>query len=267
MPDLDRRFFLQWPLSGLAALSLPMPGQTRERVPARADSPLVGTDPVFISSGLTARWQSAMRQDLGWAARWQAMDTVTVLDQLEQGQVDAGLFLSHPQADHLDKQGLIYNRQTLARTDVLLLGPADDVAGIKGETDPGRALAQILAAQSAGAALWLPPSAGSALAALADQLTQGLASKGLLAAGAGKAKATTPAYRLMTRAQWLKAPPAGERLKVWIGDHPKMVLEAQVACSFRVRHPGAKLLVSWLQWPLAQSAVKASGPGWRPAKG
>jgi hypothetical protein len=46
-----------------------------------------------------------------------------------------------------------------------------------------------------------------------------------------------------------------------------MVLEAQVACSFRVRHPGAKLLVSWLQWPLAQSAVKASGPGWRPAKG
>ena len=103
------------------------------------------------------------------------------------------------------------------------------------------------------------------LAAMADQLTRGLASKGLATStkmSAGRA----PAYRLMSRAQWLKTPPHGEKLKVWMADKPALTLQAQIACSFRARHAGAKLLVSWLQWPLAQSAVKASRPAWQPIK-
>lgn len=272
MPELARRPFIQLSLTGLLTMGAAGSSLAGPRPAPRAESPRVGTDPVFIQSGLTTRWQAAMRNDLGWAARWEPMDSGTVLDQLEAGLVDAGLFLAHPKADHLDKQGLIYNRQTVARTDVLLLGPNQDVAGIRSETDPGRALTQILAAASAGAAIWQAPAAGSALAALADQLTQGLASRGLRAAGPGGAagsaarQATGPAYRLMTRAQWAKAPPRGEPLKAWFNGHPRLVLDAQVACSFRVRHPGAKLLVSWLQWPLAQSAVKASRPGWRGPK-
>lgn len=273
MPVPARRPFLQSSLSGLLALGAPALAWSGPRPAPRAHSPLVGVDPLFVASGLSARWQAAMGRDLGWAARWSPMDTGEVLAQLERGQVDAGLFLAHPQADLLDKQGLIYNRHTVARTDVLLLGPDDDLAGIRGEAEPGRALMQILAAASAGAANWQAPPAGSALAALADQWTQGLASKGLAAPQAGRVPASTarmatgPAYRLLTRAQWLKAPPAGERLKVWLQGTPGMRLDAQVACSFRARHPGAKLLVSWLQWPLAQSAVKASGPAWRSVAG
>jgi len=226
----------------------------------------VGVDPVLVASGLTARWQSAMRHDLGWTARWAPMDTGSILNQLEQGEVDAGLFLSHPKADQLDKQGLIYDRHTVARTDVLLLGPVDDLAGIRSETDPARALSQVLAAHSAGAALWLPPTPGSALAALADGLTQGLASRVTPPGATGKPIPPGSAYRLLTRAQWLKAPPKGERLKVWLSGTPRLALEAQIACSFRARHPGAKLLVSWLQWPLAQGAVKATRPAWRGIK-
>lgn len=265
MPVLARRPFLQLSLgSALCAAALP-PAWAHERLPARAESPTVGVDPLLVASGLTARWQASMKQDLGWAARWTAMDTGVILTELEQGRIDAGLFLSHPRADALDKQGLIYNRKTIAQTDVLLLGPQEDLAGIRSETDPGRALTQVLAAASAGAARWQQPPAGSALAALADQLTQGLASKGLTAASkipAGHA----PAYRLMSRAQWLKTPPRDEKLKVWMADKPALTLQAQVACSFRSRHAGAKLLVSWLQWPLAQSAVKASRPAWQAVK-
>lgn len=265
MPVLARRPFLQLSLGGaLCVAAIPTPF-ARERVVARAESPLVGVDPVLVDSGLTARWQAAMKQDLGWAARWAPMDSGEILTQLEQGQIDAGLFLGHPRADALDKQGLIYNRQTVALTDVVLLGPMDDLAGIRSEADPGRALTQVLAAAGAGAARWAPPLAGSALAALADQLTNGLASKGLVA-GVKPTASQAPAYRLMTRAQWLKAGPRGEKLKVWMADKPGLILPAQIACSFRARHAGAKLLVSWLQWPLAQSAIKASRPAWHPVK-
>jgi len=271
MPALARRPFLQWSLTGWVALQAPERAWSGARVAPRAESPLVGVDPVIQASGLTARWASAMRQDLGWSARWSAMDTPEVLDQLELGQLDAGLFLSHPKADALDKQGLIYNRHTLARTDVLLLGPEMDVAGIRTEADPGLALKQVLAAHSAGAAQWLAPPAGSALAALADQLTQGLASKVRAAPTpvTASSRSAAPAYRLLTRAQFLHQPPKGpqsERLKNWWGKDVHLALDMQVACSFRARHAGAKLLVTWLQWPLAQGSVKSLQPAWQRVK-
>lgn len=241
------------------------PVSARDRLPSRADSPLVGVDPVFVDTGLTARWSAAMKQDLGWSARWSAMDTSDVLNGLEQGELDAGMFLSHPRADALDKQGLIYNRLSLARTGVLLVGPSDDVAGIRSETDPARALAQVINASNAGAARWLAPQPGSALALLADHLVHGSSTKSALGSPS-HSPGNSPAYRLITQAQWLKSPPKGEKLKVWLNDPARLYLEAQVACSFRSRHAGAKLLLSWLQWPLAQSAIKASKPGWQPMK-
>lgn len=265
MPVSARRPFLLMSLSGLAAWSVPVASLAGPRLAPRADSPLVGVDPVIVQSGLTARWQSAMHRDLGWAAHWSEMDSGAVLAQLEQGQIPAGVFLSHPKADVLDKQGLIYQRHALAKTDVLLLGPADDIAGIHGELDAARALSQVLAAAAAGAANWQAPEPGSALAAVADKLSKGVASQGLRArAPTSNASAKkSPAYRLMTRAQWLKHPPQGERLKIWSKDDPRLVLQAEVACSFRARHEGAKLFVSWLQWPLAQSAVKSAAPAWQ----
>lgn len=262
MSEMDRRTVIQWASTSLALGSTSL--WANPRVAPRAESPLVGTDPILISTGLTSQWQTAMRQDLGWSARWQAMETRVLLDQLEQGHVDAGLFLHHPRADELDKQGLIHSRQTIARTDVLIVGPEDDVAGIRGETDPGRALRQIMAASAAGAAQWRPTEPGSALSALADRWTQGQIAK-LPSAPPTLGRARPPAYRLITQAQWQKLPPKGEKLKVWMQGGPSMQLAVQVACSFRVRHPGAKLLVSWLQWPLAQGVMKRAGAGWQPA--
>jgi hypothetical protein len=266
MPTPARRPFLQMSLAGLATLAAPPIALGRAGVKPRAESPLVGVDPAFVESGLTARWQAAMRQDLGWSAQWAKMGTADVLAQLESGQIDAGLFLSHPKADALDKQGLIYNRHSVARTEVLLLGPVQDLAGIRSEPDAGRALSQVLAAAAAGAARWEAPPEGSPLAALAERLTHGL-SKGQAPPPGAKAAPAGAAYRLVTRAQWRQAKPGDGPLKTWLAGGPLFQLEAQVACSFHARHPGAKLLVSWLQWPLAQGAVKASRPAWQSVKG
>lgn len=268
MPVSARRPFLQFSLTSLVTACAPTLAWAGPRPAPRAESPLVGVDPVLADTGLTARWQAAMRRDLGWAARWSDMDTGQVLAQLERGEIHAGLFLTHPRADELVHQGLIHSRHRIAKTDVLLLGPVDDLAGIRGETDVGRALTQIRAAVAAGAASWQAPLQGSALEALVRLLGKDLGhAPGQdwmnTAKHSAHAAPKAPAYRLMTRAQWLRKPPAGERLKAWAGADPRLVLHAEVACSYRARHEGAKLLVNWLQWPLAQGAVQASQPGWQ----
>lgn len=267
MPLSARRTFCTATLPCLGLLAAPSMSLAQGRVPARADSPRIGADPLLISTGLTGRWQSSMRQDLGWTARFEAMGTRQVLTALEQGAIDAGLFLSHPRADRLDQEGLIFDRKTVARTDVLLLGPATDVAGIRGETDAGRALQQVLAACRAGVASWQPLEADSPLEALAHRLSGGQLRALLSLAASVQTGARLPSYRLMTRAQWQATPPQGEPRKIWLAGGPQLMLEAQIACAFHARHPGAKLLVKWLQWPLAQNAVKASRPGWQGPRG
>lgn len=228
----------------------------------------MGTATVVGDSGLAARWATAMKRDLGWAARWEPLDDAALLSQLEAGAVDAGIFLSHPEADRLDREGLIHDRRTLARTDVMLVGPADDPAGIRAERDAAQALRQVLAAHAAGAALWRAGPAGSALAALADQLTQGLASKGL-APAPGKAAPTTSTlpYRLTTLAAWSAPNAMRSGLKVWLQGDARLSLKLQVARSFRAKHAGAPLLMNWLQGPIGTRALLSGGSAWQVVKG
>lgn len=262
MSDRSRRQLITLSAMGFLIPEVVWAGPKKPR--PLAEGPRVAADPIVMSSGLSARWQSAMAQDLGWSADFSPQESGTVLDLLNQGQTDVGLFLSHPKADDLDKQGLIYERHALASTDVLLVGPSADLAGIRTETDAGRALTQVIVAASAGQARWTPPPADSALAALADTLTKGLASKGMNG-GAPSKSATGPAYQLLTRASLSKGGlPAGT--KIWALPDPKMSLQLQAALSFRSRHAAGKLLVTWLQWPMAQSIVNKSQPAWRKLK-
>lgn len=275
MPLLARRTLIQG-LACVASGALVSPWALAR--PARApriEGPKVGVDPLLVASGLTAQWQAAMMRDMGWSARWEPLETGSLLAQLEQGQLDAGLFLSHPVADRLDKDGLIHSRATLARTEVYLVGPVDDPAGIRTESDAARALSQVLAAHGAGAARWQAPPPDSALAALANQLSKGLALRvqgpagqtGLSPATTARAAASAP-YRLVTRAEWQRRPaPASERVKVWLAGDGALSLACDVALPFRTRHPAGKLFVSWLQGPLGQGVLKAARPAWVPAKG
>ncbi len=270
MLDPDRRHLLKLPCASLwvgPCMALGLASRALAAAP-RADSPRVGVDPDVLGSGLGARWGSAMKRDLGWAAQWARLESSAVLTQLEQGEIDVGLFLAHAKADALDQQGLIHDRHTLAQTDVLLVGPMDDPAGIRSERDAGRALAQVVAAYAAGAAQWEPPATASALASVADGLTQGLASRGL-GGKSGLSNKAGASYRLLTAAQWASLVPSRGRdtSKVFLQGKPAVSLNLQVARSFRARHPGGKLLVAWLQGPVASAAVRASAPAWRVAKG
>lgn len=249
------------------------------RVAPRAEGPEVGVDPALVASGLTARWSQAMQRDLGWTARWTPLPSGVLLRRLEQGEVDMALYLSHPLAARLARQGLIHDQHPLARTEVLLVGPTQDAAGIRSETDPARALRQVLAAHAAGAALWQPPPADSALAALAEGLGLGPGTGSAPPQAQGKLLADTP-YRLVTRAEWQAEPAARGRApgrngsntsaapsRVWLQGGPGLHLDCELARSFRARHPGARLLVQWLQGPLGRQAFQAATPAWQVLQG
>lgn len=256
MTFFDRRQALTLIGSGLIANAWAQPTGRRPL----AEGPRVCADPDVIQSGLANKWQSAMKRDLGWSAPFQAESSGTVLDLLEQGQTDVGFFYSQAKADQLDKQGLIYERQTLATTGVVLIGPNQDLAGIRAETDIARALTQIIVAAGAGQAVWQAPEAGSALQAWVQGLTQGLSAQKL--AGTTGKTASGPAYQLATQAGLgRKGLPKGTR--VWAINDPRMVLQLQSALSFRSRHQAGKLLTGWLKWPLAQGIVSKAQPAWR----
>jgi len=274
MPDLpalaDRRALLSHLAAvGTVAATMGLVSPALALRP-RADSPDVAIDPLLVDTGLAARWGAAMRRDLGWAAQWRPLGSRQVLDQLESGDAEVGMFLSHPRAAFLEKEGLIHDRRPLARTEVWLAGPADDPAGIRTEKDPARAIAQVLAAQAAGVASWQTDTPGEAdgpLAHLAAKLMgASLAAGSVAKPGARPAGAPAlPTYRLVTQASWLRqgAPTKGPGAqRVWFQGHPELVLHAEIARSFRARHPGGKLLVSWLERPLARSAVRGT-PGWQ----
>lgn len=261
-----------------ASLAAPFPAlasPASSRPPPRATSPDIAVDPVVVASGLAQRWSQAMRRDLGWAARWSEHDTSGVLAQLESGRASVGVYLSHPLANKLIDQGLIHDRHRLARTGVLLVGPQDDLAGIRGEVDPARALRQVLAAHAAGAATWAAPPPGSALFALADDVSAGALSRTPTTKPLS-ARPNAPAYRLVTQAEWATGAtgatkaagamgaggPEGGASRVWLADSRTMQLHCEVARSFRGQHDGEKLLVTWLQRPLARAAIRGT-PGWQ----
>jgi hypothetical protein len=255
-------------VAGVLCTGVTMPVQA---VRPRAESPEVAIEQLLVESGLAARWGAAMRRDLGWAAQWQAMGSRQALDQLESGANEVGLFLSHPRAAHLEKEGLIHDRRKLARTEVWLVGPADDPAGIRSEVDPARAIAQVMAAQAAGVSAWrfgldsdAPSNRGpdGPLAQLASKL---LAHAPVSTVGKKPDTTSTPTYRLVTQAAWLRqGQERGHR--IWFKGHPALALYAEVARSFRGRHPGGRMLVDWLDRPLARSTLRGA-TGWQIVKG
>lgn len=263
--DTDRRTWLTDSLRQAAAcvaLGLSPVAFGSPRVPPRADSPPVGIDPLVMRTGLSGRWAQAMRQDMGWKADWQTHDSLSLLRQLEDGQLPMAVFLGGAQADALDRSGLIHDRRTLAFTDVLLIGPQDDQAGLRGESDWRRAITQVLTARIAGAARWEPPPGGHALGPWVDQWSQGFTRQGALSRPAPPVSAPPGlAYSVTTRAAWQAAPDRDRR--IWLSTSGMQGLPLQVARSFRASHPGAALLVKWLDGPLSRRQIRALAPGWR----
>jgi tungstate transport system substrate-binding protein len=116
-----RRFLLR-----LSAAAAALSGATRVGAaqPASLTDPLrLGVDDALVDSGLAGHLQRAFGQDTGVAVLLVPGPATAVLEALEHGERDAALTNAPSVEAALDKQGLVFDRQFIVRSDFVLVGP------------------------------------------------------------------------------------------------------------------------------------------------
>lgn len=266
-------------LGVLAGLSLPALAQrpASKRVH-------VGVEAALMSSGLAQRLRQTIGRDTGLAIEWRAGPGGTLLPLLERGEIDAALTQSPQHELALERRNLLHDRRPVARSELVLVGPAPkrtrknqaaggDPAGIAGLGDASAALQGIARAGAGGAASFVAHGEPSGARELEQALWKALGLQPLgpwlRTAGAGPTAVLdmarqTQSYALIERGVW-QAHGAKSGLAILLEGDPRLAATYHVMRSFRVNAPGGKLLVSWLAGPSGQRVVRNFGRGYRPA--
>lgn len=267
-------------LGVLAGLALPAFGQR----PA-SKRLLVGVEAALQASGLAQRLRQAIGRDTGLAIEWRAGPSGALLPLLERGELDAALTQAPEPELALERQSLLHDRRPVARSELVLVGPAPrraagskrpargDPAGVAGGRDAASALARIAEAGARGDAAFIAAGEPSGAQALEQALWKTLGPQPLgpwlRTAGAGPTAVLdlarqTQSYALVERGVWL-ARGGGSGLALLVAGDPRLAATYHVMRAFRANPPGGRLLVSWLAGPSGQRTVRAFGRGYRPA--
>lgn len=242
----------------------------------------VGIEAALHLSGLGARLGQALARDTGLAIDWRPGPGGLLLAQLERGELDAAIACQPELEEALQRQGLVHDRRPVARGELLLVGPAPrpatrqraaagDPAGIAGLKDAAEALRRIAAAGQRDEAAFVTPREPSGERAIEQMLWKAAGPQPLgpwlRTAGTGPAAVLslakeTGAYALVERGVWL-AQGGGALASLVVGD-PRLVAHYHVMRSFRVQHPGGKLMVNWLAGRNGRRVVGGFGRGYLP---
>ena len=227
----------------------------------------VGVDWALAQSGLASALQKAFGHDTGIAAKLVSGAAAPLLDALERGELDAAM-TNAPEAElKLDKQGLVHDRQVIAISQFVIVGPAPkgkqrDPAGIAGGHDVVQALVQMRdAAATPGALSFLSAGDGSGTH-LAEQALWRAAKVAPAAPWYAPAQASAPllaqaragaAYAVVERGVW--GAQGGAPLALLVEGDPLMAVEVHAMRSFRVSHPAAKIFIAWIAGPKGRQVV------------
>lgn len=244
----------------------------------------VGVEAALQTSGLAQRLAAALARDVGLAIAWRPGPSGLLLPELERGELDAALTQSPEFELALERKNLVHDRRPVARTELVLVGPAPrratgkksatgDPAGVAGGRDIAVALAQVAASGARGEAGYVGHGEPSGERALEQALWKAAGPLPLgpwwRTAGAGPAAALDRAreegaYALVERGVWAVRG-AGSGLAVLVEGDPRQTATYHVMRAFRAHHPAGKLLVSWLTGRSGQRVVAGFGRGYRAA--
>lgn len=223
-PSVRRRAWL----GGAAALLASASGAGFAQ---RSPPVTVGVDAALLASGLAPRLAAALLHDTGLRIAWHGGASGAVLERLERGELDAALVFDPPGEQALLAQHLVHDRRPVARTALVLVGPAPRRAGRRAA--PGRegdlaagagptrgvlraALERIAALGARGKACFVASGEPGGARTLEREAWQGLAPPGASwwrTAGPGPAAALELArgsggYALVERGLWQSLGPA-----------------------------------------------------------
>ena len=222
------------------------------------------------NSGLMGHLLPLFEAETGIEVRVVLHGTGQVLRAARAGDVD--LFIAHDKEAELAflAQGYGVERRDLMSNDFVIVGPADDPAGINGMTDAARALARIAASSAspfvsrgddsgthrAERRLWraagIDPSAASGEWYL--EAGTGMGSTLNIAAGRG-------AYTLTDRGTWLSFGNRGDLVTLAAGD-PRLFNQYGITLVDPSRHPHvkaaeARAFMDWITGEEGQRAIAA----------
>ncbi len=254
------------PLAAVLA-GLPPTGPARaQQRRSQADPLRLGVDTALADSGLAHALQQAFARDTGINVLLVRQPALPMLEALERGELDAGLANAPEAETKLDKQGLVHDRQPIARGEFVIVGPGGagnaakggNPARIGGLHDAAQALQRLRDAALAapGSITFLSANDGSG----AHVAEQALWRAAKVAPGAPWFVAAAPsaapstaliaqarargAYALVERGEW--AVHGGGPLAVLVDGDPALMEAVHVMRSFRVTHPAGKLFVAWI---------------------
>jgi tungstate transport system substrate-binding protein len=219
-------------------------------------------------SGLLDHLLPIFQRSTGITVTVQALPVGPALDLARAGKVDAVLLDDYDQEVKAVEDGNCVDRRDIMYSDLVLVGPRVDPAGVEGMASLIDAAKLIASSQS----LFVARGDDSHVAATerdmwdeAEVTVGGAPTRSwyLLARGDARRSlimaATRNAYTLTDRASWLKLRDHG-RLRVLVQDDPRMIVQFGAMAVNPARHPGlhiaaAKSFVEWLSSKDGQAAI------------
>ncbi|MDD4802100.1 MAG: substrate-binding domain-containing protein [Syntrophomonas sp.] len=137
-----------------ALVSLAGCAKEAEKTPAPAPAPAaekilkMATTTSTQDSGLLDALVPEFKKDTGYTINVIAVGSGQAMEMGSKGDVDVLLVHSRAAEDKFVADGFGVNRKDVMHNDFVLIGPADDPAKIKGETDVAQAMTKILKAKA-----------------------------------------------------------------------------------------------------------------------
>jgi len=136
---------------GVLALALALtafPGRNLTAAPAERTLMLATTTSVD-ATGLLNVLADAFTADTGITLKWIAVGTGAALKQARDGNADVVIVHARKLEEEFLRDGSGVNRRVIARNSFMIVGPADDPAGVKGAASAAEAFGRIRAAGTA----------------------------------------------------------------------------------------------------------------------
>jgi tungstate transport system substrate-binding protein len=219
-------------------------------------------------SGLLDHLLPIFQQGTGIAVTVQAMPAGKALELARDGKVDAVLLDDYDQELKAVEDGSCVDRRDIMYSDLVLVGPQGDPAGVEGMASLIDAAKLIASSQS----LFVSRGDESHVTATergmwdeAEVPVGGETTRSWYLVSGGDSRrsltmaATRNAYTLTDRASWLRFRDRG-RLRILVQDDPRMVVQFGVMAVNPARHPGvraaaAKAFIEWLSSKDGQAAI------------
>lgn len=261
---LRRRLFLA---AAAASAAASVGAQTGG--PAARGGPLrVGADRSLVDSGLAGSLKRSFSADTGIALKLVAGPALTILDAVQNGEIDAAIVNAPAAEAELERQGLVHDRRAIAHSEFLLVGPAPGVRGrsfvagksgvdllasIRDVAADGGALVFMSAGDGSGAhvaeqALWR----AARIAPTAPWYASAEPGLGFISQVRARG-----AYAVVERGAWTAL--GGKPLSILVTGDPSLAESVHAMRSFRVAHPAGKIFVGWIAGERGRAVVATRG--------